>query len=253
MNKLIIAIATIVSLVPVSAYAEEPTTELGIYLFATEIGGDVEFRNVTVDVDLSFHEIFEHLDIGFMGYFEHRRDKWSFIGDLAYLKFDDDSSASAGPLTVDVNFELENTVLEGFAGYNVLERDYGESKMNLDVLVGARHILVEFDINSEVLGLGLLPGSRSIDEDWIDAVIGVRFRNTYQNGWNSTAWIDAGEGSDSSSYQLMAFVGYQKSDSWKLFGGYRYLHYEYEKGSGTSRFGVDLDYSGPMFGASYRL
>jgi opacity protein-like surface antigen len=113
--------------------------------------------------------------------------------------------------------------------------------------------LIESKLSAGVSPLGLPSGSRSIDEDWTDAVIGVRIRNTYQNGWGSTVWIDAGEGSDSSSYQLMAFVGYQKSDSWKLFGGYRYLHYEYEKGSGTSRFGVDLDYSGPMFGVSYQL
>jgi hypothetical protein len=53
MNKLIIAIATIVSLMPVSAYAEEPMTELGIYLFASEVSGDVEVRNVTIDVDAS--------------------------------------------------------------------------------------------------------------------------------------------------------------------------------------------------------
>ena len=253
MNKLIIAIATIVSLMPVSAYAEEPTTELGIYLFATEISGDVKIRNVTIDVDLSFNEILDNLDLGFMGYFEHRRDKWSFIGDLAYLKIGDDASASFGPLTVDVDIELEHTVLEGFAGYNVLERDYGESKMNMDVLVGARHILIESDIRSDLSLLGLPSGSRSIDEDWTDAVIGVRFRNTYQNGWGSNVWIDVGEGSDSSSYQLMALVNYQKSDSWRLYGGYRYLNLEYEKGSGTSRFGVDLDYSGPMFGANYRL
>ena len=252
MNKLIIAIATIVSLMPVSAYAEEPTTELGIYLFATEISGDVKIRNVTIDVDLSFNEILDNLDLGFMGYFEHRRDKWSFIGDLAYLKIEDDASASLGPLTLDVDIELEHTVLEVFAGYNVLERDYGESKMNMDVLVGARHILIESDVSAEV-SLLLPFGPRSIDEDWTDAVIGVRFRNTYQNGWSSKVWIDVGEGSDSSSYQLMAFVSYQKSDSWKLFGGYRYLNLEYEKGSGTSRFGVDLDYSGPMFGASYQL
>ncbi|MFB3059388.1 MAG: outer membrane protein [Gammaproteobacteria bacterium] len=252
MNKLIIAIATIVSLMPVSAYAEEPMTELGIYVFASEVSGDVGIRNVTIDVDASFSEILDNLDLGFMGYFEHRRDKWSFIGDLVYLKIEDDASASLGPLTLDVDIGLEQTLLEGFAGYNVLERDYGESKMNMDILVGARHVLIESDISAEV-SLLLPFGPRSIDEDWTDAVIGVRFRNTYQNGWSSKVWIDVGEGSDSSSYQLMAFVGYQKSDSWKLFGGYRYLNLEYEKGSGTSRFGVDLDYSGPMFGATYRL
>jgi hypothetical protein len=41
--------------------------------------------------------------------------------------------------------------------------------------------------------------------------------------------------------------------NWQYFGGYRYLNLEYDRGSGSSQFGVDLDYTGPMFGASYRM
>lgn len=254
MKQLIIAITTIGALLTVSAYADEPTTELGFYLFATEISGDAQIRNVDVDVDVSFSEILDNLDMGFMGYFEHRRDKWSYIVDLAYLKLSDGTSATAGPLSVDLDVELEQTILEGFVGYRVLERQYSESKMGLDVLLGARYVLLESEIGAEASLLELTTsGSRTLDEDWTDAVIGVRVQNTYQNGWGSTFWVDVGEGSDSSSHQFLAIATYQKSDSWKLFGGYRFLNLDYETGSGTSHFGIDLDYSGPMFGANYRL
>ena len=66
-------------------------------------------------------------------------------------------------------------------------------------------------------------------------------------------WIDTGDGSDSSSEQFLALASYRGSGNWQYFGGYRYLNLEYDKGSGGTGFGVDLDYSGPMFGAAYRM
>jgi hypothetical protein len=38
-----------------------------------------------------------------------------------------------------------------------------------------------------------------------------------------------------------------------VYGGYCYLNLEYETGSGLSKFAIDLDYTGPMFGVSYRM
>ncbi len=77
-----------------SAFAEEPWTEVRLYLFATEISGEVQLRNVTADVDASFSDILDKLDMGFMGMVEHRRGKWSFIGDIAYLKVTDEESST---------------------------------------------------------------------------------------------------------------------------------------------------------------
>jgi hypothetical protein len=51
----------------------------------------------------------------------------------------------------------------------------------------------------------------------------------------------------------MALATYRGESNWRFIGGYRYLNLEYDTGSGSSRFGVDLDYTGPMFGASYRM
>jgi hypothetical protein len=51
----------------------------------------------------------------------------------------------------------------------------------------------------------------------------------------------------------MALASYRGDGNWQYFGGYRYLNLEYDTGSGSSQFGVDLDYTGPMFGASYRM
>jgi hypothetical protein len=63
-----------------------------------------------------------------------------------------------------------------------------------------------------------------------------------KKGWGGTFWADVG-----------ALASYRGDGNWHYFGGYRYLNLEYDTGSGSSQFGVDLDYTGPMFGASYRM
>lgn len=237
------------------AMAEETWTDLGIYLFATEIDGESKIRNVTTDIDLSFGDIVDDLDLGFMGYIEHRRERWSFIGDFAYLKLSaDKSTASDGLLRVELDAELSQTVIEGFVGYRVLERDYDSAGLGVDFLLGARRTDLEVDLSSEAALLGLSGArSRNREEDWTDTVVALRLQYARQRGWGGTLWVDTGDGSDSSSEQFMALAFYRGGGNWQYFGGYRYLNLEFDKGSDGTGFGVDLDYSGPMFGAAYRM
>jgi hypothetical protein len=251
MKKLSLTVALLSSLMTASAFAEEPWTEVSIYIFATEITGDAQLRNQSFDVDVSFNDILTHLDLGFMGAVEHRRGEWSFIGDIAYLKISADDSHTEGPVSIDLEVEFAQTVIEGFAGYRVLNNAYDSTDLGIDVLFGARHTTLDMDVSLDG-SLGSFSGSHDREDDWLDAVIGVRFQNDFRNGWGSIVWLDVGDGSDSSSYQALAMANYT-SNAWKFFGGWRVLHLEYDTGSGTSKFAVDLDYNGPMAGVSYRF
>ncbi|MCP4769668.1 MAG: outer membrane beta-barrel protein [Gammaproteobacteria bacterium] len=255
MNKLTPISALLVASMATPAFADEPWTEVGVYIFATEISGDATLGSVTADVDMSFSDILDNLDIGFMAYIEHRRDEWSFIGDIAHLKIEDDDSGTVGrALEIGLEAELTQTVLEGFAGYRFLNKSYDSSDLGVDVLFGARHVALDIDITLDTALAGFSnTRSRSEEEDWIDYVVGIRLESDYRNGWGSMVWLDLGEGSDSSSYQALAMVNYATSDTWKFYGGYRLLNLEYETGSGSSKFGVDLDYSGPMGGVAYKF
>ncbi|MFZ9038954.1 MAG: hypothetical protein ACO3DT_12935 [Gammaproteobacteria bacterium] len=248
----VLALSLFVTL-PVAA--EDTSTDLGIYLFATAIEGEAQIRNVSSDVDVGFDDIVDNLDLGYMGYIEHRRDKWSFIGDLAYLKLAaDDSTASDKILQVELDVELEQTSIQGFVGYRILEREYDTAGLGLDLLIGARYTRLEAGLSVEASLLGLAASAdRNLDEDWTDTVIALRLQYVGQKGWGGTFWADVGDGSDSSSEQLMALASYRGDGNWQYFGGYRYINLEYDTGSGSSQFGVDLDYTGPMFGASYRM
>jgi hypothetical protein len=255
MKKVVLALVFMFWLAPNLSFAEESNTDVGVYLFASAISGEAGLGNVTADVDLSFGDIVENLDIGFMAYIDHRWGKWSFIGDIAYLKLEDENSTTVGRATeVDLDAELTQTVLEGFAGYRVYESASEGSDIGIDILFGARHTTLDINLDTDANLKGFSrSGSRSNEEDWVDAVIGARVEADYHNGWGSMLWLDIGDGSDSSSRQLLAMGSYQGSSNWKFFGGYRFLNLEFESGSGDSTFAVDLDYSGPMFGATYRM
>ena len=254
MKKLSMTVALLVSMMATTASAEEPWTEFRFYLFATEISGDVQIADVSADVDVPFSDILENLDIGFMGMVEHRRGDWSFLVDLAYLKLKDENSSTSGlGIEIDLEAELVQTVIEGFAGYRFHQDANEGSDLGIDVMLGARHTTLDIGLDLE----RSIPGasastSRDREEDWLDAVIGIRFENDYRNGWGSSVWLDVGDGSDSSSYQGLATASYF-SNGWRFYGGWRILHLEYDTGSGASKFGVDLDYNGPMGGVAYRF
>jgi hypothetical protein len=237
------------------AHAEEPGTDLHIYLFATGVEGETQLGSVTTDIDLGFDDILDTFDMGFMGYMEHRRGMWSYIGDIAYLKLSaDKSTASDNILQIELDAEFEQTVFEGFVGYRILERELDTEDLGLDLLIGARYIDFEIDLSSQAALLGLsLSADRSRDEDWVDTVLALRLQYGGRKGWGGMLWVDVGDGSDSSSGQFLALASYRGDSNWKFYGGFRYLNLEYETGSGISKFALDLDYTGPMFGVSYRM
>lgn len=238
-----------------TVHAEENWTEIGLYAMMTPIEGETKVGNVTSDVDVSFSDILDNLDMGFMGFAEHRRGRWSFIGDAVYMKLSADSTTARNPiLSVTLDAEVEQTIFEGFVGYRVLVQDHGDAQFGIDLLGGARYNNIEVEIGVQATLLGLTASaSRNPSEDWVDGVIGVRAQYGHNNGWGISGWADIGEGSDSSSFQLAGFVSYRFKNNIRIFGGYRQYSFEYTGVSRANRFELDLDYSGPMLGVSYRF
>lgn len=255
MKKLFL-LATLIGCVTLTpALAQENWTEVGIYGFMTDIEGDSTVGNVTTDVDVSFNDILDNFDIGFMGFVEHRSGKWSLICDVAYLKISAEQTTSRSPVTsVSLDAEFEQTLIEGFFGYRVFEQNQEEAQLGIDLLGGVRYneLTAEVDVRASLLGL-TTSASRNPDEDWLDAVIAARVQYVHDNGWGVSAWADVGDGSDSSSFQLMGIVSYRFKNNIRVYGGYRLYNLEYSGVSGGNRFELDLDYTGPMIGVAYRF
>jgi hypothetical protein len=232
---------------PVSA--DDSSTQVGIYVFGSDISGKTKVGNITSDVDVSFNDILENLDMGLMAFIDHRRGKWSFIADVFYADISAGNTKTVNPsTTVKLDVGVKHLLVEGFVGYRVLEQDYRNAQLGIDLLAGARYNKIELGFEAKASQLGTtFAASRSPDEDWLDGVIAIRMQYGQARGWGASAWADIGEGSDSDSYQLMGKVNYRFDNKVNLFGGYR--HYSFRNDS--SRVEVDLDYSGPIVGVSY--
>lgn len=243
-----------------TASSDRPWTRIGMYGFLTSIDGDVGFRGVEADVDVSFSDILDNLDAGFMGFAEHRRGPWSFIVDLAYLDVSETGGTSvSGPVglgqgTVTAEVEFQQTLLEGFVGYRALDFGLEDGRISVDALAGARYNKLKVELSDEVSVFGLTEArDREGDEEWVDGVFGIRAEYRADANWSLSGWADYGIGDDSHSYQLMSFVHYHFDNGVAIGGGYRFYHMQYETGSGSSRVEFDLDYSGPMLGLAYRF
>jgi len=255
MKKISLLITLIGWVMLTPALAQENWTEVGIYAFMMGIEGDATIGNVTSDVDVSFNDILDNLDMVFSGFVEHRRGKWSFIGDVAYLKVSAEKTRSrtrVSSLTLDAEFE--QTLAEAFVGYRVFERKLEEAQFGIDLLGGARYneLALELDARASLLGL-TRSASRNPEADWVDGVVAARVQYGHENGWGVSAWADIGDASDSSSYQLMGIVSYHFKNNIRVYGGYRLYHFEYTGDHEGRRFDVDLDYTGPMIGVAYRF
>ncbi len=251
MKKLLLLTALIGCVMLTPAHAQENWTEVGIYGFMVDIDGDATVGNVISDVDVSFSDIFDNLDLGFMGFVEHRRGKWSFIGDVAYLKVSADKTTSRTQFSsATLDAEFEQVLAGGFVGYRV----FAKNQLGIDLLGGARYneIAVELDVRASLLGL-TTSSSRNAEEEWVDGVIAARVQYGHDNGWGVSAWADIGDGSDSNSFQLAGIVSYLFKNNIRVYGGYRHFSFEYKGDSGGNRFELDLDYAGPMIGVAYRF
>ena len=153
---------------------EDVWTQIGVYGLFVGIEGDARLSGVTSDVDVSFDDILDNLDIGGMGFVEHRRGKWSFIGDVAYLKLEADKTVASTPaLSVTLDAELQQLVLEGFVGYRLLTQDLEDARLGIDLLGGARYNDIEVELDSRATLLGLTrSASRNGSVDTVDGVTG---------------------------------------------------------------------------------
>lgn len=198
------------------------------YLWASGMEGDVQAgRLPKTAVDMSFGDILDTLEFGLMGAFEARKGRWGFLFDAIYMRVSDSAEASRGPLTVDAEAEVEQTMLAGAVAYRALE-----GKVPVDLVGGLRYTKIDVDAKIDA-SLFSLPGTvkRSGDLDWIDPYLGVRVQYPLNERWSLVGYADVGGfgvGSDF-TWQGVAGVNYEFSKSVVAKFGYRYLRVDYDK------------------------
>lgn len=227
------------------AYSQESDWKFAgsIYLFAPETTVGLTTPQGSVESGLSFSDAVQNLDLAFMGSLEASNGKWSFLADymLNDLSFGD---STPGPAFSGVNTELKTQILNGYAAYRV----HDTQTVQVDIAGGFRW----FDAETT---LTLLPGARpgrtsTLQESWVDPVVGVRARAQLSDRWLGTVFLDyGGFSSDSETWQALVTADYELSEKWQLRVGYRYLSVDHKIDGNDFSF----DQSGPILGATYQF
>jgi outer membrane receptor protein involved in Fe transport len=119
-------------------------------------------------------------------------------------------------------------------------------RLELDLLGGARYVRARNEIEARLAQIG-----RDVDEtfDWVDAVVGARFRVDVTETVSFSLSGDVGGfeiGSSSDfTWSGIAALTWQPWERWSLSFGYKVLDIDRDK--------IDIQQSGPALGATYRF
>lgn len=213
-----------------------------IYLMFPNLNGTNTMGSLPeTEVDLSPSDVFSHFHFGAMIYMEIAGDKWAFTSDIAYMNLQEDvkpgTFINSGDITVK-QFSWE------VAGLRKLSPVF-------DAGIGARlnNLNNKLDLlTNNIIGGGTTPRSKQVTRTWVDPVIIARVKGAAGKKFIYQFRGDLGGfgiGSDF-AWQLQAYGGWQFTKKFQFTAGYRFISFDYEKGSGENYFKYDMDTFGPV-------
>ncbi|MHC4211934.1 MAG: outer membrane beta-barrel protein [Planctomycetota bacterium] len=226
------------------------------YLWIADLDGDAMLKGRTGPVDASFGDIWNSLDFALMGRVEAWKDRWGLIFDGLYLDLGADFKTPQASVSTDIDFK--QTMLDLGIGYRFIETPLGQGhgqKLSFDLLAGGRYASLEAEVDIVTNGplSGIVSGRNyRQNEEWIEPFVGGRIRLDLNDKLDLGVRADIGgfglcSGSQL-TWNLVAGIGYQLTRNLNLKAGYRILDIDYERGSGSKKFGLDAQLKGPVLG-----
>ena len=256
----------LVSLAAVSAHAQDGSDDwqwrASIYGWLPDLEAKTQFRTgmdgPTIEVDAS--TLIDNLDMTAMGALQVRKGKWGAFTDVMYVN-EGVSKSGVRDLTLgqeqlpagvdyELVYDMESWVWNLAATYSLAASETGIT----DLVVGARMVDITQGLRWTASGnIGLIEtparsGSGEISFTNWDAVVGIKGHTFLGSAhrWVIPYYLDIGTGDSDFTLQAMAGIGY--SFSWgELVATWRYLDYDLPSSGLVS----DLNFSGPMVGASF--
>jgi hypothetical protein len=245
------------------------------YTWLPGIHGTMGVRGVNADVSFtawdlieSIDEVLHALDGIYFGSGHIRQGNFGLFYDISYLDLSSSADfAGSGaydlgrleiPIEVDgvadASFKYSSYTLAG------TYRFYETTETQLDAMLGAR--LTDVDIELAVTGnvgvvlpggdvIPVAGGTASVGQEahWWDAVAGMSGRHNFTPNWYVNGWALIGAGESDYVYDVMGGIGYEWSNGWGLFGGWRVVGTDYS----DDGFTYDNIMSGPVTGLSVRF
>lgn len=213
------------------AESEWQHTLVPLYLWASGIEGTSQIGPVSAPISIAFEDALDNLDSGLTVHYEANKDQWGVLADIFHLSLAPEGVLPNGaPAGVD----LTNNIYELGGIYRP------DSMGGAEVLFGVRGIDLEMEAT-----VGSAPGRTLIDESWADIFVGLRGTVDLSNNFSFTARGDIGAGGSDFVGNVALILDYRFNKNVSMFGGYRWLTYDYESGEGANRFAYDVTYEGP--------
>lgn len=248
------------------AAADDWRFQATLYGWLPDVEADSNLPPITgqtgsTQVDAS--QILDSLQGVFMGTLEARKGRWGAFTDVIYLDLGD-SKTGVTPFTVGGrlitvpgdavmtgDYNLKGWVWTLAGGYAAID----EPTHNLNVFGGFRYLSLDqnfnwaFSGNIGPIALPLRQGALSNDDDFWDAIVGVRGQvRLGHEGWYIPYYLDVGTGDSDITWQALAGIGYEFK--WgSLILAYRYLDYEFPDNKILS----NLTMNGGLIGVGFRF
>ena len=239
-----------VSVPMVAEETSEWKQSLAIYGWLPTFDGTLKYnipgRDGAAD-ETAESDIMDKIDSVFMGSYTVRKNKWSFLADVIYLKMSDSKEASVTlprrTLEASSTQELDTWVVSAYVGYNLLEN----GNHTINAIGGLRYLSLDAKITLDgPLDLIDQPFTRSAE--FYDGVIGVQGLANLSESWYVPYHFDIGTGDSDFTAQASAGLGYRFGWGDVLLE-YRYLYYD----NGTDTFVNALDAYGPKLGVVFHF
>lgn len=211
------------------------------YLWLSGLEGQAGIKGIVADVDMPLDDLIDVLD--FAGYlaFEANKGDWGYYADMQYIKLSGEQDGPGGPLINEIEVGLEQFRLELGVKYRI----YHNEKTTIHLMGGAQYTYFSTELETS----GRLAQDIDGSTDWVDPTVGLALNHQFNEKWNAhfVGQVGGFGAASDSTWQVLAGIGYQLNDCWRLVGGYRHQYIDYEKGG----FLYDLDIGGPVLGAVY--
>jgi hypothetical protein len=201
-----------------------------LYLWFSGLNGNVGAGGVVAPVSVSFSDVFKQLNIGLMSNLDIRRKRVGLLTDLIFMSLSSDQKTTPiGPQPTYVGFtsNAKELIVDPELYVRLIDSDRG----SIDAIGGGRfwHLNNSLDLfppnNATTVTVGQT-------QNWVDPVLGARFRYNANKGIFFNLKGDAGGFGVGSqlTYQIYAGVGKEFKERYAAFLGYRYLYVDYSNG-----------------------
>lgn len=213
---------------------------LAVYGLATAMDGDLSLGEVDAPIAVDADQMFDSLEMAAMARYRGATERWAVVIDGSFAGLGGTREGALAKQDLDIDI----FIVQADAAYRF--------NRNAELLFGARYVLFESQLDTTT-GIG---GGRRRENDatLVDPVVGLRTLYDLGEKMRLQTQVDVGGGGGNDfTWQAMLNLGYQPSDGYSLWLGYRAIGLDFDESGGRNRFGGDVTLHGPAAGVAFHF